>query len=57
MRPVLMLASVFLGSFIFASPASSGEAEIARAQSSIDAQLKAFLADDGAAPIPTRRRT
>jgi hypothetical protein len=34
---------------LFASSALAGEAEIEAAQSAIDGQLKAFLADDGAA--------
>lgn len=48
MRPVLTLATTILTAVLSVVPALSGEAEIARAQSSIDAQLKSFLADDDA---------
>ncbi len=42
----ILLAAIL--SATFALPAFAGEAEIRSAQSAIDGQLKALLADDGA---------
>ncbi|GLS38048.1 DUF4864 domain-containing protein [Mesorhizobium tianshanense] len=46
MRAVFAIAIV---PFILASPAFAGDAEVKAAQATIDSQLKAFIADDGAA--------
>lgn len=43
-----MTIAIFLALSIHAWPAGAGDAEIRAAQSTIDSQLKAFLADDGA---------
>ena len=45
-RAVLAFAII---PFIFAFPALAGDAEIKAGQATIDGQLKAFMADDGAA--------
>lgn len=47
MRRGALVIAVLAG--LAAAPAKAGDAEIRSAQSSIEAQLKAFLADDGAA--------
>ncbi len=39
---------LFLSAWLYATAATAGEAEIGAAQSTIDSQLKAFQADDGA---------
>ena len=39
---------IFLAAWLHATAGNAGEAEIGAAQSTIDSQMKAFLADDGA---------
>ncbi|CAG1003639.1 MAG: DUF4864 domain-containing protein [Rhizobiaceae bacterium] len=42
------MTAIFLALSLQAWPAAAGEAEVKAAQSTIDSQLRAFLADDGA---------